>query len=376
MRADAEKMASHSHEGDVVKNSRRQTIGGSDADRSEMLPRPCGPSRRGLYQAAIRCSLLLTALICAVSARGDETSQVWLLSTRCVNGCDDAQTAAAQICYWQLNDDCEYHASDAAEFRRSDSPAVPTVVFIHGNNTDTDQAVTKGMYVRESIRSQACGKAFRFVIWSWPAERQHLLRNRGNTRQRATQCDAESYYLAGWLSSFRPGVKICLMGHSFGPRIIAGALHLLAGGELACRTLQEKTVAQWSGGRRNPVRAVFMASAMDADSLSPGARNELALSLPEQVLITCNSCDRVLRWYPRLWRHHSPQAMGLIGPYGIDTAENVEVVDVTAEVGRFHDWRGYTSASDVYCRLTHYAFLDETSNPTNEPSEPTDDSSF
>ena len=223
-----------------------------------------------------------------------------------------------------MGDDCDCQPADAQDFRAADDPATPTVVFIHGNNTDADEAVMKGWYVYESIRAQVGDKAFRFVIWSWPADRLHHVRNRRNTRFNAVQCDVESYYLAAWLGGLRPGVKVCLAGHSFGPRIITGALHLLAGGELACQTLPAETVAAWAGGKRNPVRAVLLAAAMDADWLAPGCCHGLALSLPDQVLITCNGCDRVLRWYPRLWGRHGPQAMGFVGPCGIGAAENVE----------------------------------------------------
>ncbi len=169
-------------------------------------------------------------------------------------------------------------------------------------------------------------------------------------------CDVESNYLAQWLNDLTPGVKVCLAGHSFGPRIIAGALQLLAGGEVAGRCMPESTVAAWKAGRRNPIRTVMLAAAMNADCLAPGHRFGLALSQTDQMLVAYSPRDRVLRRYPRLYGRRGPPAMGCIGPCGLACRENVESIDI---VSRKHDWRCYTSAPCVCCRWAYYAFLDD-----------------
>ena len=84
---------------------------------------------------------------------------------------------------WAKTASCQ--PAEAQDFRAADDAAMPTVVFIHGNNTDADEAVMKGWYVYESIRSQVGDKAFRYVIWSWPADRLQHVRNRRNTRLKA-----------------------------------------------------------------------------------------------------------------------------------------------------------------------------------------------
>ena len=247
--------------------------------------------------------------------------------------------------------------ADAEAFQAADDATQPTVVFIHGNRTDADEAVWKAWYAYESIRAETNCQPFRYVIWSWPAERVYR-RNSDDTRLKAAYSDAESYYLAQWLDVLRPDVPVSLIGHSFGPRIITGALHLLGGGEVAGRALPESTVAAWSAGKRNPVRAVLLAAAIDADWLAPGGCHGLALPLFDRLLITRNGCDRVLRWYPRLYGRGGPQAMGFVGPCGVGDAENVHVVDVGCTVGKMHDWRCYCSASNVRSRWLQYTFLE------------------
>ena len=73
-------------------------------------------------------------------------------------------------------------------------------------------------------------------FWSWPADRV-CRHNRPDIQLKAAYCDAESYYLAAWLRGVQRDGKVSLVGHSFGPRIITGALHLLAGGQLAGQAL-------------------------------------------------------------------------------------------------------------------------------------------
>ncbi len=301
------------------------------------------------------------ALCCASLARAaDALPQVWLVSTRGAPHCGDLDTKLEDVCYWRMDEECQWSSADTEAFQATDDASVPTVVFIHGNRTDANEAITKAWYVYELIRVQTGDRPFRYVIWSWPAE--HVIRpNREDARLKAAYSDVESYYLAQWLDRLKPGTPVSLIGHSFGPRIITGALHLLAGGEVAGRSLPESTAAAWSGGKRNPVRAVLMAAALDADWLAPGHCHGRALSLIDQMLVACSPGDWVLRRYPRLGGRGGPQSMGAIGPCLGDDADKVEVVEVG---GVAHNWRRYSSAPDVCCRWAHYTFLDE---PPDQP---------
>jgi hypothetical protein len=297
--------------------------------------------------------LLLAILPRAVCAAEHE---VWLLSTRGLSEC--GASAIDGIRYWRLADGCRWAPAQAAEFHAGDNLATPTVVYIHGNDTDADEAVSAGCCVDQIIQSAACGAPFRFVIWSWPSDRV-CRRIRSDIQLKADRSDVEAYWLALWLDQLRPGVRVGLAGHSFGPRIIAGAGQLLAGGELSGRCLPPQTVAAWTGKKpKNRLRAVLLASATDLDSLAPGGQNELALTVLEEVLITCNDCDRALRWYPRLYGRGGPEALGFAGPCGLGGPGKVAVLDVSDTVGRTHDWQVYCCSPELACRWAHYAFLD------------------
>jgi Alpha/beta hydrolase of unknown function (DUF900) len=306
-----------------------------------------------------RVALFSAILLAGAAACAADTSrQVWLVDTRDAAHCVCRNDAATAIRYWRMNDDCGWSSADAKDFHAGDELSTPTVVFVHGNRTDADDAVTKGSYVYQTICSEAADKPFRYVIWSWPAERIYR-RHRDDAQLKAEWSDAESYCLALWLHEVRPGAKVSLVGHSFGPRIITGALHLLAGGELAGQKLPADTVAAWTSGKRTPVRAVLLAAAADLDWLAPGGRNGLALSLLDEVLVTRNGCDNTLKWYSWLYGRGGPEAMGFVGPCGIDETGKVAVVDVSATVGKTHNYRCYCTASNVSCHWAHYTFLDD-----------------
>jgi hypothetical protein len=303
---------------------------------------------------------VLPLLACTISpaSAADGASQVWLISTRdMAHGC--SQDASLQcLRYSRLDENCRWSPADAETFAATDDPATPTVVFLHGNRTDVGWAVAKGIFTYDAIRAAIGCRPMRYVIWSWPAERT-CRRAKDDARLKADYCDVESYCLARWLDRLRPAVKVSLVGHSLGPRIITGALHLLAGGELAGEPLAPDTVAAWSGGKRNPVRAVLLAAAIDADCLAPGGSHDRALSLVDRMLITRNDCDRVLRFYTRIDDGCGPEAIGFVGPCGIGDAKNVAVLDLADEVGKIHDWRCYCTAASICCRWAEYTFGEE-----------------
>ncbi len=335
----------------------------SNAGNSGCCPTTrCFPYRIAQRMTKLSYGLWLAALGIACSATAtaadNPQSQIWIVSTRSAPHSGTLDDALDCLKYWRRADDCQWEPTSAESFHESYNADVPTVLFIHGNRTDSDDAVAKGMAAYRSIGSCIGDRPMRFVIWSWPAEKmcRHV---REDTMLKADYSDVNSYYLARWLNQMPPGAKISLTGHSFGPRIISGALHLLAGGAVACRQLPPEIVSDWADGKRNRIRAVLMAAAVDADWLAPGHCHGSALSLVEAMLITSNPCDRVLKWYPRMERCDDSQALGFTGPCGIGDADNVKVINVACTVGKPHDFNLYCVADNVCSRWAQYTFLDQ-----------------
>jgi hypothetical protein len=279
--------------------------------------------------------------------------QVWLIST-CGAACSgDVEAGLGRIAFWQLDpaDPCRWLPADAEALGRG--APLPTAVFIPGFNTGPDAAIQEANAVYCDMQREAGGRPFRLVIWAWPSQRDRHARISADMRLKASGCDAESYYLACILSRLPVGAPVGLIGYSYGARIACGALELLAEGRLPGCSLPQEARAAWTSAPRS-VRVLLVAAAMDADWLAPGHRNGDALSIVQRAAVTLDCCDRVLRWYTRLYGRGGPPALGCVGPAGNDGGK-VEVLDVACSVGKKHDWYRYESA--VTQQLAWYTFL-------------------
>jgi len=279
-------------------------------------------------------------------------ADAWIVSTRDLPSCSPAEDAQPQ--YWRLNEDRAWTAADEPAFLAADRPSIPTVVFIHGNRYDSDDAAREGLDSCRELSELAPGASFRYVIWSWPADR--IRGNRKDVRAKFVRSEVEALYLARFLSRLHPDVSVCLIGYSYGAHSIVGALRLTAGGSFAGYALPRRPAA-----RPAPTRAVLLAAATDQDALAPCAGEPPPLGQIDRILVTLNGCDPVLRLYPHLCGRGGPEALGYVCPAGLDASDpnskKVEVVDVTWAVGKRHGLSHYQGAPPLRARLAWYAFL-------------------
>ena len=319
-----------------------------------------------MRSATVRLAVLLAAGLTTWTPAGmpaaePAASQVWLVNTRRAPCFCSSATDAAPLEYWRLGPDNQWTAANQQGFLASDDPSVPTSFFIHGNRSDEVDAVNEGCGFYHTLRSLAPDRPLRFVIWSWPADRI-AGRNRYDVQVKASRSDGQSCHLAQLLRRMDPRVSVSLTGYSFGARIITGACHMLAGGEVAGQTIAKPNATP----RPAPVRAVLVASAEDFDWLAPGACHGLALNTLDRVLITVNCADPVLKHYPALYGRRGPQALGHVGPAcGADQA-NIELLNVACSVGNTHQWDCYSADPTLHARLPWYAFLQPSTAGTTE----------
>lgn len=300
------------------------------------------------------------------SADHEGSGEVWLISTRRAPRAARLDSGEKRIGYWRLDADHRWTPAGDEDFFDDRQGPVPTTVFIHGNRTGRNAAVSSGWRIYRLIRRDAAAQPFRFVIWSWPSDR---IRggNRKDLRVKACYSDVQGYYLARCLERVDPEVPVSLVGYSFGARAITAALHLLGGGRVAGWRLPQPTDSQPADGRRKPIRAVLVAAALDADWLMPGRRNGRAPAQVERMLVTRNGCDPVLKWYPWMYRRRGPQALGYGRPVGCTQSENIELLSVSCSVGKNHDWTSYLQSPGLRRRLAWYTFLDAAEPETTSP---------
>ena len=283
---------------------------------------------------------------CEIPRAGD---QIWLVSTRCL-GCACGLIGAPGLQFWRYEKESGWKASTLDEFLAADNPQTPTNFYVHGNFKSAGEAFDDGLAIYGQLAAQAAAdRPMRFVIWSWPTDRgKHPVQL---TRMHAYRSDTDAYYL-GWLvNRIDHRVKIGLAGYSFGARVVTGAIHLLAGGELIGQTLAIDAKAP-----HQTVRAVLLAAAEDSGSLYPGGSNGMALPYVERMLLLNNGCDNALEHYPLLDKCSRPQALGYVGLATSDP--KIEQLDVCCEVGKKHDWTRYWFDDSLVARMLPFLYLD------------------
>lgn len=311
-------------------NSRRWRLQGLPLRALMLLLCLAAAARAGESGAKIRPAAAAgaTAVAHSLPIRPGE-SQLWLVSTRMLPGpgvdCDEQ--GPLEVYYLP----CRGQAvqSSLAEFLATDDPQLPTIIYVHGNaDRPADSAKEGGDFFRALM--QSCVRPIRFVIWSWPSEHQQGLVLK-DLRVKLARTDVEAFYLADFISAMPAKRSLGLIGFSFGSRIIAGGLHLLAGG-----TVNGRGLAAGTPSRRAPIRVIMFASALGNDALAPQGSHGRAMELMDRLVITVNRKDCVLHYF-RLLRGDTAPALGFAGMSPLaDGSERMTQVDVADFLGVHH----------------------------------------
>lgn len=293
---------------------------------------------------------LLGATARCQSGFADDGSDVWLVNTRQASHCGALEGEREKLVFQRGEDACRWSISNRAEFLSATAGGVPLVVFVHGNRTDNAWAVDEAMDVYPYLKRAACGKPFRFLIWSWPSDIA-VRHYRPDVQVKNVRSDADAFYLADLLAECDPQTPISLTGYSLGARVIGGGMHLLGGGSVAGRSLDDPPQD------RAKVRAVLIAAAIDANSFSAQGRFCRATSVAERIVVTVNQNDPALKWYTHLYGRRGPQAIGHAGPAGAACGGVVQSVDLSCCVGHRHRWQFYADCPTLTSLYGPFAFL-------------------
>lgn len=274
---------------------------------------------------------------------------IWAISTRHL-GCGHA--FSPQV--WRLQEG-RWQPSTLAAFYATDSSAVVTSAYIHGNRIEPGQALADGLsFYTQLIGRSTDERPNRFVIWSWPSSQIKGVRK--DVLTKAARTNVEGYFLAEFLAGMRADVQVGLLGYSFGARIITGGMHLLGGGNLLGRVV--------SSGNRRPTNVVLWAAALHNYWLLPGRFYGCALPMAQDWLIYVNGCDPVLKHYHRIEKCGDPAALGYTGLAGLNTLpadlrSRIEQWQVSHLIGGTHDVRPYVYSPVVGGRTRQYLMWQE-----------------
>jgi hypothetical protein len=196
------------------------------------------------------------------------------------------------------------------------------------------------------------------VLWSWPSQHRWGLGFQGNVLAKARWSESQGFYLAWLIDKINPRTPLSLVGHSFGSRTVAAALHGLATNRMAGYDLGPRNRPEW-----RPMQAALVAAAMDNRWLWPGWRYGKALEQVDHILVTRNPDDRLLRFYSDRLLPPGVRALGLTGiPEPARLTEEQRAVALTSVnslwAGTAHRWSRYVNSDQAQRMLRPYFFYE------------------
>jgi len=286
-------------------------------------------------------------------ASSRDRQSMWLLSTRRLASAGAARSASPFVPEVSRFDaGTGWVSSSLEELIAAGQSARATSLYFHGNDTNAQEAAVRGESLYQELRGAREGMSsidtVQFVVWSWPS---HIpgARVRESAQANSLRTDVEGQYLADYLNRVSPEVPVNLCGYCTGARIATGGLHLLA------RKRSAELPPGSSSLPRRGIRAVLLAGAVPHDWLLPGQPQERALSQLERLVITVNSTDPVLRWYPLTWGRGGPAALGMTGiaePWKLGEQQaKVVHLDLEPALRRAHSWQYYRGSPQIMALL-------------------------
>lgn len=308
--------------------------------------------QRPIALAAVTCVLLAFApALQAESVSGVRIQdEVWEVNVRPAGCSTDEGVLAERLevrqyvvdesgqCRRWVNTDLSHLAAAAGD-------GMVTVFYVHGNKVDPSMARDRSLRVYRTLTSyDTDDRPVRYVIFSWPAsEVNGLLRD---FRVKAIRTRAVGWELAWVLNQMPTDASISLIGYSYGARIIGGAMHVLAGGDLSGASLS-------SAGQHAPMRVAFIAAATHSSWFGPNGYHHLAMYQIDRLMMLNNELDPAMRHYDLVEKNCDPQAMGLCGPTSLvpGARERVQCFDCTHCVGKSHDLFDYMSTGSTIATM-------------------------
>jgi hypothetical protein len=211
-------------------------------------------------------------------------------------------------------------------------PGRVVVIQVHGSLTYFDAALASGLWAHAwLIFRNAMPADALFVDFDWPSWRVFKSDVR-DINEKGRRAYIAGLHLAQFIQTFPPGTRICLIGQSYGGRVVLSALHLLGGGSLDDQAGSPPVRLTHTRPDLH-LRAVILGAAADHDWLNPGERLDHALPACEGLLNLYNSKDVALTLYPFLFRSGNRPS---IGRHGLSPADYEALGPLASRVSQ-HD---------------------------------------
>ncbi len=337
---------------------------GAKGLNSGKVARGVDPSPPGRLPFASRWSAVLLVFLVGLlwSARatladgpGFERSadELWLVDCRALT---TVRSAAEHIDQrfrtWRFARGQEkWQAVPERDYLQAVQMVMPTCVWVHGDRVDCDRAFQIGREVyQQLVGEQEDLPPLRFVIWSWPTTHQLRGRPLKDARMKAARADAAGYSLGWMLNQFPPASPVSLLGFSFGARVVTGAVHVTAGGQLAGYEIPGQDDRRATG-----YQVVLIAAAMGNNWLEAGQKYDQAFVRIDRLLLLNNCQDWVLKRYHLLKCGNGCEALGYTGLGAPDSLADhrarISQVNAGPYIGKQHRWGPYIYSAPLMGKM-------------------------
>ncbi|MCP4191449.1 MAG: alpha/beta hydrolase [Planctomycetaceae bacterium] len=272
---------------------------------------------------------------------------VWLVNSRNLPCPRNLCEPAADPQFYH-REQANWLSTPPEDFYETVSPNQIICVYVHGNRISNREARRRGLKLYRLLGGKSGG--IRFVIWSWNSDQ---VRGRiRDARIKATRADYESFQLASFLSQLPANSTVSLIGYSFGSRIVAGSLHILAGGQFRGNKLGTELLPAIRP------RAILLAGAFHHSWLRPGGAFGLATTNVDHIYSTINRRDPALKHFYVTSKYSKPKALGYVGIGQQNLGPNacrVTQHDISNWVGWTHRFDRHIESGALMRQVRHFA---------------------
>ncbi|MBT4693234.1 MAG: hypothetical protein HOB73_07820 [Planctomycetaceae bacterium] len=278
--------------------------------------------------------------------------EIWHVSTRGLRQYEQLEGDIDKIEYLQLVSG-QWQRKTADDFNATQN--VDTCFLIHGSPATTELVLQVTLDVYQHIRPVITDtKRFRYVIWSWPADRQvgGIVKE---FKDQAIRSQPQGFYLAHIVDRCRARNRTLVVGYSMGARVSACALHLLGGGT-------NPYTPQFKPQSDRKITYLTVGGAIDQDWLEAGKYFGNALTVVDQYLNVHNPADPLLKRYKKLVPKKIEPGIAIgyggllnlssLNSFGIPTHQ----INVTDVAGKSHDIRYITRNPNLIMEIWNKSF--------------------
>jgi hypothetical protein len=211
-----------------------------------------------------------------------------------------------------------------------------TVLYIHGNQTDEEFAISRGLQVyRNAFAKKAhCHGPVRYVIWAWKSE-QEKVRLYPDYVLKSERSVMLGETFAATLNQFNDR-NIIVFGYSLGVQVALSAF--------------DSPLLDAKSHCPSRYQVAFVAPAINADYIASHGLAMGELCPVDKTFVFTNRKDRAIRAAQAIIRRKSPSEEATIE--GLANAGklnlcSVRSIDVFEEAGRFHSVERYTRSETL-----------------------------